>query len=118
MASKKKTLAAPVTSAQGRRAVELRREARSWEEIADDLNTTPGEAQRLARDALALVVADDVEDLRTESELRLDSLYRETLLEIKFATSGNVKQGAIGLALKIETRRAQLLGLDYRAGQS
>jgi hypothetical protein len=99
-----------------RQVVELRREARSWEEIGLELGVTPAEAQAVARAAYAGLVADDIDHLRTEAELRLEVLYREALVEIKFASTGNAKQGAIGLALKIETRRAQLLGLDRRVG--
>jgi hypothetical protein len=96
------------------RALELRIGANPWETVAVDLGVTPAEAQTIARRALSGLIPDSVDDLRDLAELRLESLYREALVEIKFASTGMTKQGAIKLALSIETRRAQLLGLDRR----
>jgi hypothetical protein len=115
--SKAVVLTNALLPAHARRVIELRRDARTWEEIGLELGVTPTEAQTIARAAYVALVADDVDQLRTEAELRLEALFREALTEIKFAATGNAKQGAIALALKIETRRAQLLGLDRRAGE-
>lgn len=91
-----------------RQAVELRRAGASYEQIARQLEYR-GKSGAFAavRAALKKAVVEEVDELRTLEQERLDLAQAAIWVQVR---NGNL--GAIDRFLRIQDRRARLLGLD------
>lgn len=92
-----------------RRALELRREGRNYDEIAAEMGIAAPSAHRLVSSALKALVAEPARDVQRLEVERLDTLLSAVW---PLATAGELP--AIDRALRIAERRARLLGLDGR----
>lgn len=93
-----------------RQALELRRMGMGYVEIGHHLNISKTHAHRLVKDAMAGAIAQvtaDAGDMKAEQLSRLDGMLAGLW---PAARKGAV--GAVDRVLKIEERRAKLLGLD------
>ena len=109
--SKRKIVAAE----RAEKALELRKSGATYERIGNALGVSTSTAQRLAVDALRLVIergmegADELRQLEVE---RLDAMLLSVWRSVR-----NGHLGAIDRCIKIMERRARLLGLDAPARQ-
>lgn len=104
-----KTGKAAVESAEKHaRALELRKQGKSLQQIADALGyaSPSGVHQALTR-AIAQTVAEPAADVRALELLRLDSLLERAWRKVE---AGDLAPG--DFILRLMTRRAKLLGLD------
>lgn len=120
------------TAARDAEAARLRSRGLTYRQIAEQLGMAgPGKAHEAVKRVLAETVADAAEDLRKVELERLDQMYRAALKVLEadhyavshgkvvyledgsepLADNGPVLQ-AIDRLLKIQERRAKLLGLD------
>ncbi len=123
-------LRTPESAKRDAAAADLRADGRSFQQIADELGfADKGEAHHAVQRALRAIVQEPAERLRTLELARLDSMYEAAMgvLERQHVTvshgkivyagkeplidDGPVLQ-AIDRLLKIQERRARLLGLD------
>jgi hypothetical protein len=94
-----------------RQALELRKGGASFPEIAKALGYSgPAGAYQAVMSALRRTLKEPAEEVRTLEVARLDAMLLALWTQVK---QGN--QGAIDKALKVEERRAKLLGLDAPA---
>lgn len=90
------------------KALELRKEGKTYRDIADDLGyTNPGNAYRAVQDALKEVTREPAEEVLQLELSRLDMLLTAML---PYAMQGDEK--AVLRVLNIMDRRAKYLGLD------
>lgn len=125
----------PDTAARDAVACRMRRDGRTYKEIADELyNGHPGRAYEGVQRAMLAIVREPAEELRNFELDRLDYLYAKTL-EVLHRRHLTVQHGkvvtvlneagetvtleddgpvlaAVQTLLKIQERRAKLLGLD------
>lgn len=120
----------PETARRDAEAAELRAQGYTYQQIADQLRySDKGEAHHAVQRALQAIVKEPAEKLRTLELARLDAMYEAAMrvLERKHVTVSNgqvirldnepieddtpVLQ-AIDRLLKVQERRARLLGLD------
>ena len=93
---------------RSKQALELRKGGASFPEIARALGyAAPAGAYQAVMSALRKVLKEPAEEVRTLEVARLDAMLLALWAQVK---QGN--QGAIDKALKVEERRAKLLGLD------
>lgn len=78
--------------------------------IAQRLDITPARAQRLLADAIATLPAQDVEELRATSELRLDRAAQRFADIADRATDDRIALTALSGLVGVERDRARLLG--------
>lgn len=91
----------------------LRRQGKTWEEIAFDVGYKhPSGAAQAYERACVRTIADDVNHLRNLECERLDLIHAAIWEQ---ALTGDLK--AIDALLKVMTRRAKLLGLDTNTRQ-
>jgi hypothetical protein len=96
------------TNEKHRQALELRKAGVAYAVIAERLGyKTESGAWRAVMSALKKTLREPADELRKLEAERLDGLW---LAIISMAKAGNL--GAIDRALKIQDRRAKLLGLD------
>lgn len=99
------------------RALELRRDGRTCQQISDALKLSgPGHAYKLVTKAIAEIPAEDAAEVRRVEVARLDDLYSRAVgkADKKALTEGQ-KIEALSLALRVSERRSKLLGLDAAA---
>ncbi len=89
------------------KALELRRDGKTWPAIAKALGRCPQTVIDWVRAALRDMVQEPADTVRGMELCRLDFMWRKVLPQLK---DGDLK--AIETALKIMQRRAALLGLD------
>ena len=94
------------------KALVMKREGYSWQDIADRLKVSPVEAQELTRVAYAQMAAQDADELRTEIEDRLDAIVRKANLDLSMAQSQGERTALYRVLLAAEAQRSRLLGLD------
>lgn len=93
-----------------RKAVQLRKAGFTYQEIADQIGMTRGNAYKL--------VAEAMQEFKTESAEEAQEVKRVELARLDHATRAiwsqvaNGNHGAIDRLLRIMDRRAKLLGLD------
>jgi len=93
---------------RSKQALELRKGGASFPEIARALGyAAPAGAYQAVMSALRKTLKEPAEEVRTLEVARLDAMLLALWAQVK---QGN--QGAIDKALKVEERRARLLGLD------
>jgi hypothetical protein len=97
---------------QAVRAVMLRREGYDYDDIAVQLRVSETEAHELTRVGYGRLAAQTADELRIEVEDRLNGLLRSAHLDLKLAESQGERTALYRTILAIESRRAQLLGLD------
>lgn len=119
----------PDTAAQDARACELRARSFTYQQIADQLGMSKGHAYASVQRALRETIQEPAEELRQLELIRLDDLHRaaRTVMEathyvvdrgqvVEWAGSPLVDDGpvlaAIDRMLRVQERRAKLLGLD------
>jgi transposase-like protein len=103
---------AKLTKRERQRAVlDLRLQGRTYREIAGELGMSSSQAHRLADEALADFVAEPAEQVRKLELARLDRLYS---VAAPAAERGDMM--ALAACLKVQERRAKLLGLDSAEG--
>ena len=111
MAKANDTKASTARALQHReRALALRRAGRSYRAIADELQISKTRAHQLVAEGFEEAraqIAAHADELRTETISRLDGMLAKVY---PAAESGDVQ--AVDRVLKIEERRAKLLGLD------
>ncbi len=122
----------PETAERDAHAAELRRRGYSYRAIAADMGVTPGAAHVAVQRALRAIVEEPAQDVRAMELERLDAMERKVqeILARKHITVNNgrviylddqpvpddtVTLQAIDRLLKIQERRARLLGLDAPA---
>lgn len=98
------------------RAVVMRREGMSWGDIAHRLGVSQIEAEELARVAYARLGEAEVEQLRVESEDRIDGIVRKAHVDLALAQSQGERTALYRVLLAAEAQRARLLGLNFRSG--
>lgn len=93
------------------KALALRKAGVSYQSIADAIGyKDPSGAWRAVKSALKLTLQEPAEELRTLELARLDDMLKAIASHVQ---AGNLT--AIDRALKIQDRRAKLLGLDMPA---
>lgn len=95
------------------KALELRKECYTYQEIADTLGCSRGNAYKLVAKALGELtekVKSKADDLRELENLRLDTLWSKAYEKAK---EGDLP--AINTCLRISERRARMNGLDSPA---
>lgn len=101
---------------KGRRALELRRDGKTWHQIADELEYADASgAYRAAKRLLDRTEFEAVEEYRAIEADRLDEAHRIQVDALKsLVTKGalDVIPPAVNALVKISDRRAKLLGLD------
>lgn len=102
---------------QALRAVVMRREGISWGDIADRLGVSQIEAQEFARIAYARLGEAEVEQLRVESEDRIDGIVRKAHVDLALAESQGERTALYRVLLAAEAQKARLLGLNFRSGE-
>ena len=90
-----------------RLALELRKAGVTFEEIANQLGYSKAGAYKAVTSALQKTLQEPADEVRTLAVTRLDKLLTAMWPQ---ARQGN--QGAVDRVLRIEERRAKLLGLD------
>lgn len=100
------------------RAVVMRREGLSWGDIADRLGVSVIEAQEIARIAYARLGEAEVEQLRVESEDRIDGIVRKAHVDLALAQSQGERTALYRVLLAAEAQRSRLLGLNLKGGDS
>jgi hypothetical protein len=128
--SQGKFVRTPQTARRDAEAAELRAQGLSSREIAEQLGfADKGEAHHAVQRALLAIVKEPAEKLRTLELARLDAMYEAAMgvLERRHVTVSNGKiiylgdepleddapvLAAIDRLLKVQERRARLLGLD------
>lgn len=98
------------------RAVVMRREGMSWGDIAERLGVSQIEAEELARVAYARLGEAEAEQLRVESEDRIDGIVRKAHVDLALAESQGERTALYRVLLAAEAQRARLLGLNLRSG--
>lgn len=98
------------------RAVVMRREGISWGDIADRLGISQIEAEELARVAYARLGEAEAEQLRVESEDRIDGVVRRAHVDLALAESQGERTALYRVLLAAEAQRARLLGLNLKGG--
>lgn len=98
------------------RAVVMRREGISWGDIAERLGVSQIEAQELATIAYARLGEAEAEQLRIESEDRIDGIVRKAHVDLALAESQGERTALYRVLLAAEAQRARLLGLNLRSG--
>lgn len=93
--------------------LDLHTDGLSVSRIATRLGITPNRAQRLLGEAIAALPAQDVEELRATSELRLDRAA-ETLSELAKDPDPRIRLQATAQLVTVERDRARLLGTAQR----
>ncbi len=96
-----------------RRALELRKEGWSFDQIADMMNITRAAASRAVQTALANIRKDCSELAEDVVSMELSRLDELLIVAQALAKAGNLE--AIDRVLKIQERRAKYLGLDQPA---
>lgn len=119
--SKRKTLELAHAEIEADRAVEralravvMRREGRSWGDIAERLGISQIEAEELARVAYARLGEAEAEHLRVEIEDRLDGLVRRAHVDLALCSSQGERTALYRFLASVEAQRARLLGLNLR----
>ncbi len=101
---------------QALRAVVMRREGMSWGDIAERLGVSQIEAEEFARIAYARLGEAEAEQLRVESEDRIDGIVRKAHVDLALAESQGERTALYRVLLAAEAQRARLLGLNLRSG--
>lgn len=102
-------LRTPASQARDVEAARLRSTGHTLQDIADRLGyTDPGNAYRAIAKVFAETVTAPVEDIRRREIAVLDELEARAWLALK----GTSSLAAVDRVLKIQERRARLLGLD------
>jgi transcriptional regulator len=97
-----------LTSDRKLKALEMRKKGISLQEIADELGfSSPSATAKAITAALEYVLREPAEELRTLELIRLDAMFKVCYDEI---LAGNLD--AVEKGLKVQARRAKLLGLD------
>lgn len=112
MAEKTKALARQERVEQAVRAVVMRREGASYDDIALRLGISSLEAAEIARVGYARLSAQTADELRTEVEDRINEIVRKANLDLKLAESAAERVALMRLILSAEAQRARLLGLN------
>jgi hypothetical protein len=86
----------------------------SLRSIAAKRGITLGQAQRLLAEAIATLPAQDVDELRTTSELRLDRAAEVFAELAASATDDRIRLQATSQLVAVERDRARLLGTWLR----
>lgn len=94
------------------KALVMKREGHTWQDIADRLRVSPVEAQELAKVAYAQMAASDAAELRNEVEDRLDAIVRKANLDLSMAQSQGERTALYRVLLAAEAQRSRLLGLE------
>lgn len=103
---------------QAVRAVMLRREGYDYDDIASRLGVSRQVAAELTKVGYGRLAAQTADELRTETEDRLNGLLVAAHRDLKLAESQSARTALYRTILAIEGRRAQLLGLDLpKSGQ-
>lgn len=97
------------------KALVMRREGNTFEQIGDALGVTPWEAQQIASIAYARLSAETAEELRAQVETRLDDVIHRLYVDLSFATSQTGRNSIYALILKADAQRATLLGLNLKS---
>jgi len=95
-----------------KRAVELRKEGYTYQEIADELGYKSPASSRsaLLRAMERMLPIEEAEEVRAIEAARLDAMTQR--LWAKFKQKGKVNLGIIDRLLRVMERRARLLGID------
>lgn len=95
------------------KAMNLRERGSNYEEIANQLNISVSTAYADVNDGLNLAITEPAENVRKLELRRLDTVQ---LIAMNLVTSRNVEHttrlNAIDRVLRVQDRRARLLGLD------
>jgi DNA-binding Lrp family transcriptional regulator len=95
------------------KALELRAQGLSVDEIAEELNVSPATAHRRLDRGLRDLPAQSLEALRGESELRINAAMREVgVILFDSSEPAETRLKAVDRLVRLEERRARLLGLD------
>lgn len=101
---------------KGRRALELRRDGKTWHQIADELEYADASgAYRAAKRLLDRTEFEAVEEYRAIEADRLDDAHRiqrEALEHVVLTGKLEAVPPAVNALVKISDRRSKLLGLD------
>ena len=92
----------------------MRLEGHDHASIALELGVTVAEAAELAKIGLVVDQSQEAEDLRNESEARLQDVLRKAHTDLKMATSQSQRTSLMRLIVQTEMARARLLGLEYK----
>ncbi|MFT2692689.1 hypothetical protein [Clavibacter zhangzhiyongii] len=98
------------------RAVVMRREGFSYEEIAQRLRCSPWDARQITSIAYGRLATETADELRAEVEGRLDDVLRRLYVDVNLAPDQATRNGVYTLILKTEAQRTRLLGLEIPAG--
>lgn len=94
-------------------AVELRKQGKSYREIADTLNySSTNTAQKAVMGMLKEMLGEPAEELRQLEASRIDELWYGVREMFESADSPLLKLYAVDRLLKLSERRSKLLGLD------
>ncbi len=97
------------------KALKLREAGSTYEQIGNILNISLTQAHRDVTDALHLTIQEPADQLRETEARRLDTLMR-SLWRKATDTDSPQQLGAIDRIIRIQERRAKLLGLDTQGG--
>lgn len=115
-AAAKKANDAEKRAQMAKRAHQLRREGRSWWDIAEILGITEYAANRLVADRIA--AAAELVDEHAKRELLTMEIDRlDTLQNAIWGDAVNGDRAAVETCLKIIQTRSKILGLDQATGQ-
>lgn len=98
------------------KALKLREAGSTYEQIGNILNISLTQAYRDVTDALHLTIQEPADQLRETEARRLDALMR-SLWRKATNTDSPQQLGAVDRIIRIQERRAKLLGLDTQGGE-
>ena len=96
-------------------ALDFRRQGYTYQQIADELKVVVSTAHKWVHDAIAAIPAEAAEDVRSMMIDRIDNLMTKCAEQLD-QTEG-VDQGLFDMILKLDERKARLLGV-YNIGGS
>ena len=95
-----------------------RLEGSTVEDIALYNDLTTDEVLAMVQIAYSKLARQTADEIRAEVEERLNMLLRKATVDLNLATSQLERNGIYKVLLSIEAQRAQLLGLNLRAGSN
>ena len=96
-----------------RKALELRKQGFGFDHIAQELGyTNRSGAYKAVQAALADITAEAADDVRRLELERLDGLWERAGAALRDSDNARDTAAAVGAAIKVQERRARLLGLD------